>query len=414
MALGIGETLRATRRQQRLTLSQAAAEIRVREPYLAALEDEKFSKLGGDVYVRAFLRGYSEYLGLDPDQIVEQYRRQFERAERPPAGPSFERPERPAPAQERVERPAPAPAPVPPAVVPPPAAGPRFDRTERQAPPPSFDRAEREAAPAFNRERQAVPSFDRTERQAPPPRDRTERQAAPPPRDRTERQTPPPPVDRTERQAVPSFARTERPAAFDPDRQSAPPPSPDFDEDDDDLLDDERSPSRRAVILAGLVLVLLVLAFIAFRGRGSSPETQLTDSPAATETAPAVPGEGDAPGAESPGAVPPPPTLEEPTDQQDAGATAEPPPAQGPLTEVNVEVIVGDGPSWLQATVDGEVDVVGTQPPGTTLSWNADQSVVLRIGDASQVRVILNGQDQGVLGGPTEVVDLEYRIGDPP
>lgn len=78
MASGIGETLRVTRTQQRLSLAEAAAEIRVREPYLAALEEERFGKLGGDVYVRAFLRGYSEYLGLDPDQVVEAYRREHE------------------------------------------------------------------------------------------------------------------------------------------------------------------------------------------------------------------------------------------------------------------------------------------------------------------------------------------------
>jgi len=78
MASGIGETLRVTRTQQRLSLAEAAAEIRVREPYLAALEEERFGKLGGDVYVRAFLRGYSEYLGLDPDQVVEAYRREYE------------------------------------------------------------------------------------------------------------------------------------------------------------------------------------------------------------------------------------------------------------------------------------------------------------------------------------------------
>lgn len=411
MALGIGETLRATRRQQRLTLSQAAAEIRVREPYLAALEDEKFSKLGGDVYVRAFLRGYSEYLGLDPDQIVEQYRRQYERAERPPAGPTFNRPERPGPpGQERADRPAQAPA-LPPPPPPPPPPAPRFDR---QGAPQSFEqRPEREAAAAFSWGHQALPGYEGTERQAPPSFDRPERPTPPPPSfDRTERRTPPPPspVDRTQRQAPPPLDRTElhETSAFERSALTEPPPGPpprrggfEDDEDDDDLLDDDRSPSRRAIILFGVLLVLLVLAFIAFRGRGSAPETELTDAPAAVETPPA-----DSPpaGAESPDGEAP-----------DAPAeTAPEAPPQEPLTEVNVEVIVGEGPSWLRATVDEEVEVVGTQEPGSTFAFAGDESVVLRIGDASQVQVLLNGEDQGELGGPTEVVDLEYRIGEVP
>ncbi len=74
MALGIGETLRAARRQQRRTLSDAAAETRVRETYLAALEEEEFSALGGDVYVKGFLRSYFRYLDVpDAERLVAAF-----------------------------------------------------------------------------------------------------------------------------------------------------------------------------------------------------------------------------------------------------------------------------------------------------------------------------------------------------
>jgi len=85
MALGIGETLRAARRQQRLSLADAAAETRVRETYLAALEEEQFATLGGDVYVKGFLRSYAKYLGIDPDPLVDTYRREHERPDEPPS-----------------------------------------------------------------------------------------------------------------------------------------------------------------------------------------------------------------------------------------------------------------------------------------------------------------------------------------
>ncbi len=79
MATGIGETLRAARRQQGVALADAAAETRVRETYLAALESEDFAALGGDVYVKGFLRSYARFLRLDPEPLLATYRAEFER-----------------------------------------------------------------------------------------------------------------------------------------------------------------------------------------------------------------------------------------------------------------------------------------------------------------------------------------------
>lgn len=83
MATGIGETLRHARHQYGVTLADAAAETRVRESYLAALEEEDFAALGGDVYVKGFLRSYARYLGLDPEPLVAAYRRDYERDDEP-------------------------------------------------------------------------------------------------------------------------------------------------------------------------------------------------------------------------------------------------------------------------------------------------------------------------------------------
>ncbi|HWB72656.1 MAG TPA: helix-turn-helix domain-containing protein [Egibacteraceae bacterium] len=83
MATGIGDTLRSARRQHGVSLADAAAETRVRESYLAALEEEEFEALGGDVYVKGFLRSYARYLGLDPEPLVVAYRRDFEREHEP-------------------------------------------------------------------------------------------------------------------------------------------------------------------------------------------------------------------------------------------------------------------------------------------------------------------------------------------
>lgn len=78
MATGIGETLSTTRRQQGRSLSEAAASTRVRETYLAAIEQEEFSALGGGVYVKGFIKGYAKFLGLDPEPLLERYRSEYE------------------------------------------------------------------------------------------------------------------------------------------------------------------------------------------------------------------------------------------------------------------------------------------------------------------------------------------------
>lgn len=71
--LGIGETLRAARRRQGRTLADAAESTRARETYLAALEQEEFDTLGGDVYVRGFIASYAKFLDLDPEPLLETY-----------------------------------------------------------------------------------------------------------------------------------------------------------------------------------------------------------------------------------------------------------------------------------------------------------------------------------------------------
>jgi cytoskeletal protein RodZ len=81
MATGIGETLRTTRRQQGVALSDAVAQTRVRESYLTALEEENFAVLGGHVYAKGFLRSYARFLGLDPEPLVEAYRAEHEQAD---------------------------------------------------------------------------------------------------------------------------------------------------------------------------------------------------------------------------------------------------------------------------------------------------------------------------------------------
>jgi hypothetical protein len=67
---GIGQALRKARLDRGTSIQEASRETRIRAEYLHALERERFDVLPGDVYVRGFLRSYSNYLGLDPDKVL--------------------------------------------------------------------------------------------------------------------------------------------------------------------------------------------------------------------------------------------------------------------------------------------------------------------------------------------------------
>jgi cytoskeleton protein RodZ len=76
VADGIGDTLKQAREERGRALEDAARDTRVRREHLIALEEERFEALGGDVYAKGFLRTYATWLGLDPEPLVERFRRE--------------------------------------------------------------------------------------------------------------------------------------------------------------------------------------------------------------------------------------------------------------------------------------------------------------------------------------------------
>jgi len=83
----IGSSLRAARMRQRLELSQAERDTRIRAKYLGALEDERFDVLPGPAYTKGFLRSYADYLGLDAQRFVDEYKTRFAAEEEQVAPP---------------------------------------------------------------------------------------------------------------------------------------------------------------------------------------------------------------------------------------------------------------------------------------------------------------------------------------
>nr|WP_242573737.1 helix-turn-helix domain-containing protein [Streptomyces sp. NP-1717] len=95
----VGHVLQQARSAAGLTVEQVSASTRVRVPIVQAIEEDDFSRCGGDVYARGHIRTLARSVGIDPEPLVGQY--DAEHGGRPsptPAAPLFEaeriRPER--------------------------------------------------------------------------------------------------------------------------------------------------------------------------------------------------------------------------------------------------------------------------------------------------------------------------------
>ena len=70
------ERLLTARERKGVDLFRAERDTKIRARYLAALERGDYRELPGAVYTKGFLRNYALYLGLDPDEILLQWRRE--------------------------------------------------------------------------------------------------------------------------------------------------------------------------------------------------------------------------------------------------------------------------------------------------------------------------------------------------
>ncbi len=73
-AASLPERLLAARERKGVDLYRAERDTKIRARYLAALERGDWRALPGSVYTKGFLRNYAQYLGLDPDEILLQWR----------------------------------------------------------------------------------------------------------------------------------------------------------------------------------------------------------------------------------------------------------------------------------------------------------------------------------------------------
>ncbi len=71
---GVGSLLHASRLRCGEELTDIAQILKVRLPYLEAIEEGRFGDLPGNTYAIGFIRAYADYLGLDSGEVVRRYK----------------------------------------------------------------------------------------------------------------------------------------------------------------------------------------------------------------------------------------------------------------------------------------------------------------------------------------------------
>jgi cytoskeletal protein RodZ len=73
----VGNRLKYARRKKDLTLEQAESETKVRMKYLQAIESDNWQIFPNKIYVLGFVRRYARFIGLNEDDIVREFKREF-------------------------------------------------------------------------------------------------------------------------------------------------------------------------------------------------------------------------------------------------------------------------------------------------------------------------------------------------
>ncbi len=79
--LSVGSILKNEREKKGLLLSDVEKQIKVREKYLKAIEDENWNYFSSKIYITGILKNYSRVLNLDHKKVLAFFRRDYEKKE---------------------------------------------------------------------------------------------------------------------------------------------------------------------------------------------------------------------------------------------------------------------------------------------------------------------------------------------
>ncbi len=73
----VGEILKKARLEKNLDYDVVEKRTKIRKKFLAALEKNDWSSLPSPTYIKGFIRNYSRFLGLKPEEMVAIFRRHY-------------------------------------------------------------------------------------------------------------------------------------------------------------------------------------------------------------------------------------------------------------------------------------------------------------------------------------------------
>ena len=75
--MNLGEYIKSKRKQNKVSLITIAETLNISLGYLIAIENNEFYKIPGKAYIVAFLRSYANFLNLNSDEIIKEYKKQI-------------------------------------------------------------------------------------------------------------------------------------------------------------------------------------------------------------------------------------------------------------------------------------------------------------------------------------------------
>jgi len=72
-----GSDLKKIREELEVSLEEIAETVKVRIAYLRAIEEDQFEKAPSRIFLKGFVRAYTQYIGLDADTVVSRYLKRF-------------------------------------------------------------------------------------------------------------------------------------------------------------------------------------------------------------------------------------------------------------------------------------------------------------------------------------------------
>ena len=70
----IGDKLRSARKAKGMSIEDVEKITKIQRRYLTAIENDDFDQLPGDFYVRAFIRQFSDVVGLNGKELLADYK----------------------------------------------------------------------------------------------------------------------------------------------------------------------------------------------------------------------------------------------------------------------------------------------------------------------------------------------------